>query len=105
MKYLKQCICFMYAVKDLLIHGIWVPHVFKDTYEKAIIISTDHGFRVSQDYQHVRGELVHKDAYLIRSRCIYCGKEELSWAEDSRFLDREETDAAASGEWGEVKDA
>ena len=87
MKYLKRCICFIKAVRDLLKHGIWIPHVYKDTYEKAIIIATDHSFRVAQDYQHVRGELVYKDAYLIRSRYIYCGKEDLSWAADSRYLD------------------
>lgn len=87
MRYLKRCICYAKAVRDLFRHGIWIPHVFKDTYEKAIIIATDHSFRVSQDYQHLPGETVHKDAYLIRSRCIYCGKEELSWAADGRYLD------------------
>lgn len=87
MKFVKRCFCYMQAVRGLLKHGIWVPHVYEDTYEKTIIIATEHGFRVSQDYQHSSAEKVYKDAYLIKSRCIYCGKEDLSWATDSRFLD------------------
>lgn len=87
MKYLKRFICYMQAARDLFKYGIWIPHVFTDTYERTTIIATDHSFRVSQDYQHAPGETVHKDAYLIRSRCVYCGKEELSWAADGRYLD------------------
>lgn len=90
MKVFKRCICLAKAVGDWFLRGIWVPHVFEDTYEKAIIIATSHGFRVAHDYQHSPDETVYKDGYLIRSRCIHCGKVELSWMQDSRFLDLEE---------------
>lgn len=87
MNYLKRCLCIAKAVRDFFRHGVWIPHVYRDTYEKAIIIATDHNFRVSENYEHTADETVHKDAYLIRSRCIYCGKEDLSWARDERYLD------------------
>ena len=78
---LSRGACTIKAVPFLLSSGEWVPHVFSDTEEPAIIISTDTGFRVSRDLRHGPGETVHKNAVLIRSRCIYCGKEELSWRE------------------------
>lgn len=71
--------CYGKAIWDLLTRGIWIPHVFRDEYEKAIIIATDKSFRVSDNYQHTPEEKVYAPATLIRSKCIYCGKEELSW--------------------------
>ena len=87
MKYLKRGICYLKAVRDFLKHGVWVPHVFGYTCEKTIIIATEHSFRVARSFEHTSEETVYKDAYLIRNRCIHCGKEELSWARDGRFLD------------------
>lgn len=75
--------CYAKAVLDLIVHGIWVPHVYNEgDYERCIIISTDRGFRVSKSYEHTAEETVHMDACLIRSKCIYCGKEDLSWMPD-----------------------
>lgn len=75
--------CYARAVLDLLLHWVWIPHVYEEVdYERCIIISTDRSFRVSRSLEHTVGETVHKDACLIRSRCIYCGKEDLSWIPD-----------------------
>ena len=71
--------CYGTALWSLLVHGIWVPHVFRDEYEDAIIIATDKSFRVSDNYEHTQDERVYAPATLIRSKCIYCGKQELSW--------------------------
>lgn len=76
----KTLFCYLRAVPFFLKSGIWCPHIYKDeSKEKAIIISTDNGFRVSNNWLHNDNERVHTNATLIRSRCIHCGKEELSW--------------------------
>lgn len=59
--------------------GEFSSHIFKDTFEPAIIIATDKNFRVSDTLRHSQEETVHPNACLIKSKCIYCGKEELSW--------------------------
>ena len=83
MKILATMKCYLKAVGDFFLHGIWVPHVFRNVdYEKCTIISTDHSFRVSASLQHERGETVHQNACLITSRCIYCGKESKMWMSD-----------------------
>ncbi len=80
MKRLKMAGCYGRAALTLARRGIWVPHVYEDVSEEAaVIIATDRGFRVSRDYVHAPGETVYPEATLIRSKCIYCGKEELSW--------------------------
>lgn len=73
--------CYAVAIKDLITHGIWVPHIFRDEYEDAIIIATDKSFRVSDNYQHTPDEKVYAPATLIRSKCIHCGKVEYSWVQ------------------------
>lgn len=76
---MKRIKCCLKALKDLFKSGVWIPHVYRDSEEPAIIIATAHGFRVSDSYVHTAGEMVYPDAILIRSRCIYCGVEHLSW--------------------------
>lgn len=72
--------CMLQGVKDFVVHGVWTPHIFKDAdYERCIIIATPKSFRVSKDLMHTQEERVFPDACLVRSRCIYCGKEDLSW--------------------------
>lgn len=75
--------CLLQGVKDLFVHGVWIPHIFKDAdYERCIIIATPKNFRVSKDLMHTADEKVYPDACLVRSRCIYCGKEDVSWFPD-----------------------
>lgn len=76
---MKQIKCYLKAFKDLFKLGVWIPHVYRDTEEPAIIIATAYSFRVADSYAHTAGETVYPDAILIRSRCIYCGVEHLSW--------------------------
>lgn len=88
MNYLKRCVCYVKAFRDYLKYGVWVPHVYSDTCEKAIIIATRNSFRVADNYNHVPGESVYRNAGLIRSRCIYCGAEQLSWVREfDRFVE------------------
>lgn len=58
MKILATMKCYLKAMRDLFLHGVWVPHVYRNVdYEKCTIISTEHGFRVSTSLQHERGEI------------------------------------------------
>jgi len=79
MKIINKLKCVFQGLKMWVRCGEYIPHIYKDTYEKAIIISSDTGFRVSTNFIHSGAETVHKDACLIRSKCIYCGKESLGW--------------------------
>ncbi len=77
---MKRIFCYLKAIPFFLKSGVWCPHVYHDeSKETAIIISNDNGFRVSNNWLHGENERVHKNATLIRSKCIHCGKEELSW--------------------------
>lgn len=76
----KSIKCYSRAVLDLIVHGVWIPHVYnEEDYEQCIIIATDHSFRVSSSLEHKIGEIVYPNACLIRSYCICCGKEDVSW--------------------------
>lgn len=79
MKLIMKLRCILRGLSMWLSCGEYIPHVYKSSYEKAIIISTDTSFRVSKNYIHSDKETVHKNACLIRSKCIYCGKESQSW--------------------------
>lgn len=75
----RKIICWVRAIPLWLRCGEFVPHVYTQEYEKANIIATDHSFRVSEGLQHTADETVYQNACLIRSRCKYCGHEDLSW--------------------------
>lgn len=76
---MRKILCWIKAIPFFVNSGIWIPHVYVADYEKAIIIASRHGFRVSDNYQHSPEETVHKDACLIRYKCLHCGHEEFSW--------------------------
>lgn len=77
---MRRLICYLKAIPFWVRSGVWCPHIYnEETYESAIIISTDYGFRVSDNYKHEPYETVHPKATLMRSKCLCCGKEELSW--------------------------
>ena len=79
MKLVNKLRCILQGLEMWFRCGEYIPHIFECSYEKAIIISTDTGFRVSTNYIHSDKETVHKDACLIKGKCIYCGKENLGW--------------------------
>lgn len=82
MKNIKKILCFIKAVPFYIKTGVWCPHTYKDiSQEDAIIISSNNSFRVAKDFNHEIDEIVHPKAKLIRSKCIYCGKEDLSWCD------------------------
>lgn len=74
--------CLMISIVDFFKTGVFVRHLFEQTMEEAIIVADNHHFRVSKNYIHAPGEEVYRNAGLIRSKCKYCGKEELSWFPD-----------------------
>lgn len=80
---MKRLLCYLKAIPFLLKSGVWCPHKYKEeNKQKVIIIATDKGFRVSDNYEHNSNETVHPDATLVTSRCFCCGKEEYSWYVD-----------------------
>lgn len=78
----KRIICYLKAIPFYLRTGEFIPHVFKDTYERAIVITDGRTFRVSENLEHTAKEHVFPNGCLIRSRCKYCGAEDLSWYRD-----------------------
>lgn len=77
---MRRLICYMIFVFDWIRYGISVRHLYTEvSREPAIIIATDAGFRVSNNYEHSAEETVWPLACLIKSRCIRCGHEDLSW--------------------------
>lgn len=81
---MRRLICYLKAIPFFLRSGIWCPHQYIEvSREPKIVISTDYGFRVSEDYKHELYEKVHPKATLIRSKCLCCGKEDVSWFDGS----------------------
>ena len=76
---MKKIICWIKAIPFFIKSGVWCPHLYEESKEKAIIISTENSYRVSKDYIHRPNETVHPNATLIRYRCKRCGAEELGW--------------------------
>ncbi len=84
---MKRLLCYLKAIPFFIKSGVWCPHVYKDEKrEHTIIIATQNGFRVSKSMNHRIGETVHPNATLIKSKCIYCGKEDLSWFDREPLL-------------------
>lgn len=77
---MKRLWCCLRAIPYFLRSGIWCPHVYSDTDKsEGIVIASDNSFRVSNNYTHTDAERVYPKATIIRSKCIYCGKEDISW--------------------------
>lgn len=78
--------CFFHTLYSYIKYGEYIPHVFVgETKESAIVIAGDKNFRVSKTYDHVPGETVYPHAIVYRSRCKYCGKEEISWSRNDNI--------------------
>lgn len=83
---MKRIICFLVSIKNFLLYGKFIRHIYVDEYEQQVaIIADDYNFRCSDNYQRKNGELVYKNAYLIRSKCKYCGKEDISWCSEDMY--------------------
>ena len=83
----RRIFCWIRAIPFFLKSDVWCPHVYKEECrENVIIISNDNGFRVSENYIHSHNETVHPKATLVRSRCSYCGKQELSWYDKEPYI-------------------
>ena len=76
---MKRLICWFKAIPLWLRSGYFVPHLYESAFEDAIIIATEKGFRVSDNYKHTADETVYPNAVLERCRCIYCGHETQGW--------------------------
>lgn len=84
---MKQFICYLKAVPFYIKTGIWCPHIYKeDDKFNGIIIATNKSFRISNNYAHRKNEVVHPKATIIRSKCICCGKEYLSWYDQEPLI-------------------
>lgn len=78
-KILGKIYCCSKAIKDLIIHHVWIPHVYTQSLSEAIIIATDKSFRISKNYFHNSNERVYPKAGLITYKGIYCGHTEYGW--------------------------
>lgn len=85
---MKYLICWLKAIPLWLRTGEFVPHLYESTYEPGIVIATENGFRISDNYTHTPAEVVYKDACIERYKCIYCGHEEIGWYRS--FSEKEE---------------
>lgn len=80
---MRRLLCWIKAIPLWLKCGEFVPHLYEATTQEAIIISTDTGFRVAENYEHIEGETVHPYAILEKCKCVFCGHEEFSWYESA----------------------
>ncbi len=76
---MKRLLCYIKAIPLWLRSGYFVPHLYESTFEDAIIIATENGFRVADNYEHSKEETVYKNAVLEKCKCIYCGHKTLAW--------------------------
>lgn len=84
---IKRIFCWIKAIPFFFKSGVWCPHLYKEeSRESVIIISSENSFRVSENYIHSHNETVHPKATLIKCRCAYCGKEELSWYDKEPYI-------------------
>lgn len=72
--------CYLKASIDYFRYGVFIPHTYEEvSRETHIVIAGQNSFRVSNDFRHLPGECVHRNATVITSACKYCGKLEYSW--------------------------
>lgn len=83
--------CYLRAVPLYLRTGVWSPHTYKKiSQEEGIVISTDNGFRISNNMLHKENETVHPKATIIKSKCIYCNHKEISWYDKEPYIIKNE---------------
>lgn len=85
---MKKLRCWLSAIPLWIRTGYFVPHLYECTHERAIIIATENGFRVADNYEHTPDETVYPNAVLERGKCVFCGHEELSWYESEDEMRR-----------------
>lgn len=84
---MKKFICYLKAIPFYLIAGIWCPHVYEEvSRDQKIVISTNHGFRISDNLIHKKNEEVHPKAMVIKNKCKYCGHEDSCWYDQEPFI-------------------
>ncbi|MCM1045264.1 MAG: hypothetical protein NC417_07115 [Candidatus Gastranaerophilales bacterium] len=84
---MKKVLCYIKAIPLYLRTGVWSPHMYEEiSREQGIIISTDHGFRISDILAHKDNEKVHPKAVIIKNKCVYCGHKDISWYDREPFI-------------------
>lgn len=78
----KKIICYIRAILRFIKIKEWCPHIYKQSIEPAIIISTPKTFRISNNYIHNANETVHPNAGLIKCTCKICGYTTFTWFSD-----------------------
>lgn len=72
--------CYIKAIPLYIRTGVWSPHMYEEvSRDQKIVISTDHGFRISDNLTHAKHETVHPKAMVIKNKCRCCGHEDISW--------------------------
>ncbi len=83
---MKRLRCWIKAIPLWLRTGLFVPHLYESTFEDAIIIASDNGFRVADNYNHSSDEVVYRNAVLERCQCVFCGHKTMAWYESKEEI-------------------
>lgn len=84
---MKRIICYIKAIPFFIKSGVWCPHVYNEvSRDQKIVISTEHGFRISDNLSHNKDEKVHPKAIVIKNKCKYCGHEYICWYDQEPFV-------------------
>ncbi len=84
---MKKILCYLKAIPFFILSGVWCPHVYaEESRETGVVITTKTGFRVSDSLLHNTNETVHPKATILRSKCICCGHEDVSWYDTEPYV-------------------
>ncbi len=84
---MRKLICYLKAIPFFIRSGVWCPHRYKEeSKETGIVIATDNSFRISDNFLHSNKEIVYPKATIIRSKCVHCGNEDISWYNTEPFV-------------------
>lgn len=84
---MRKIICYIKAMPLYFMTGVWCPHTYeKMSQEEGIVMSTNNGFKISDSMLHRENEIVHPKATVIKSKCIYCGHEDISWYDKEPYV-------------------
>lgn len=84
---MKKIICYIKAIPLYFKIGVWSPHVYEEvSRDKKIVVSTEYGFRISDNLIHNKNEKVHPKATVIKNKCKYCGCEDICWYDQEPFI-------------------
>lgn len=84
---MKRLLCYLKAMPFFIKSGIWCPHEYEEGIrETGIVITTQNGFRISDNLLHNANETVHPKATILRGKCIYCGHEDVSWYDTEPYV-------------------